>query len=89
MMAPNYNKKVPEFEKVPESDKKYLKKAGGHIGRNVVQINNRDEDIILNNTNYQTSSQKFREMQYLGYDTKLHLVVRLHVHFEDYNIHDM
>ena len=29
---------VPESEKVPESDKKYLKKAGGYIGRNVVQI---------------------------------------------------
>ena len=44
-MAPEYDKKVPEFEKkvpesekVPESDKKYLKKAGGYIGRNVVQI---------------------------------------------------
>ena len=44
-MAPDYDKKVPEFEKkvpesekVPEPDKKYLKKAGGHIGRNVVQI---------------------------------------------------
>ena len=49
--VPNYDKKVPEFEKkvsesekvlesekFPESDKKYLKKAGGHIGRNVVQI---------------------------------------------------
>ena len=31
-MAPDYDKKVPK------SDKKYLKKAGGHIGRNVVQI---------------------------------------------------
>ena len=45
-MAPDYDKKVPEFEKkvpecekkVLESDKKCLKKAGGHIGRNVVQI---------------------------------------------------
>ena len=39
MVAPDYDKKVPESEKkVPEFDKKYLKKAGGHIGRNVVQI---------------------------------------------------
>ena len=37
-MAPDYDKKVSEFEMVPESDKKYLKKAGGHISRNVVQI---------------------------------------------------
>ena len=37
-MAPDY-KKVPDYKKkVPESDKKYLKKAGGHIGQNVVQI---------------------------------------------------
>ena len=37
-MAHDYDK-VPAFEKkVPESEKKYLKKAGGHIGRNVVQI---------------------------------------------------
>ena len=28
-MAPDYDKKVPEF------DKKYLKKAGGHISQNV------------------------------------------------------
>ena len=38
MMAPDYDKKVPEFEKAPESDKKYLKKAGGHIDRNVALI---------------------------------------------------
>ena len=44
-MAPDYDKKVPKFKKkVPESekvlefDKKYMKKARGHIGRNVVQI---------------------------------------------------
>ena len=45
-MAPDYDKKVPDYDKkvpesekkVPESDKKCLKKAGGHIGRNVVQI---------------------------------------------------
>ena len=36
--VPEFEKKVPGSEKVPESDKKYLKKAGGHIGRNVVQI---------------------------------------------------
>ncbi len=29
--------------KVPEFDK-HLKKAGGHIDRNVVEINNKDED---------------------------------------------
>ena len=62
MMAPDYDKKIPEFkkkvpesEKVPESDKKYLNKAGGHIGRNVVQITMkvmiivRIIQIILNN----------------------------------------
>ena len=36
--VPDYDKKVPESEKVPESNKKYLKKAGGHIDRNVVHI---------------------------------------------------
>ena len=36
--VPDSKKKVPEPKKVPESDKKYLKKAGGHISRNVVQI---------------------------------------------------
>ena len=30
--------KFRDYKKVPESDKKYLKKAGGHIGRNVVLI---------------------------------------------------
>ena len=30
--------KVPEFEKVLKSDKKYLKEAGGYIGRNVLKI---------------------------------------------------
>ena len=45
VMAPDYDKKihkfkkkVPKFKKAHESDKKYLKKAGGHISRNVVQI---------------------------------------------------
>ena len=37
-MASDYDKKVPKSEKVPKSDKKYLKKAGEQIGRNVVQI---------------------------------------------------
>ena len=57
--------------KVPEFDK-HLKKAGGHIGRNVVEItikmktidrNNKDEDNrpkTLNDKNYEASSQKFR-----------------------------
>ena len=30
--VPESDKKVPESEKVPKSDKKYLKKAEGHIG---------------------------------------------------------
>ena len=38
---------TPESEKkVPESDKKYLKKAGGHIGRNVVQITMKMRTIV-------------------------------------------
>ena len=46
-MASDYDKKVPEFEKkVPESDKIYLKKAGGHIGRNVVQITVKMRTIV-------------------------------------------
>ena len=51
MMAPDYDKKVPKFKKklphsekkVLESDKKYLKKAGGHIGQNIVQITMKSE----------------------------------------------
>ena len=53
-MAPNYDKKVsdndkkvPDYDKkVPESDKKYPKKAGGHIGRNVVQITIKMRKIV-------------------------------------------
>ena len=52
-MAADYDKKVPEFkkkvpvsEKFPESDKKYLKKAGGYIGRNVVQITMKMRTIV-------------------------------------------
>ena len=45
--APDYDNKVLEFEekvpeldkKVPEPDNKHLKKAGGHIGWNVMYIN--------------------------------------------------
>ena len=47
--------KVSEFNK-------YLKKAGGHIGRNVLGNNNKDEDNspkTLNDKNHQASSQKF------------------------------
>ena len=45
--VPDYDKKVPEFEKkAPESDKKYLKKTGGHIGRNVVQITIKMRTIV-------------------------------------------
>ena len=50
---PDYDKNVPEFEKrvpesgkIPESDKKYLKKAGGHIDRNVVQITMKMRTIV-------------------------------------------
>ena len=46
MKVPDYDKKNPESEKVPESDKKYLKKAGGHIGRNVVQITMKMRTIV-------------------------------------------
>ena len=52
-MAPDYDKKVPkfemkvlEFEKAPEFDKKYLKKAGGYIDRNVVQITIKMRTIV-------------------------------------------
>ena len=44
--VPESEKKVPESEKVPESDKKYLKKAGRHIGRNVVQITMKMRTIV-------------------------------------------
>ena len=70
-MAPDYDKKVSESEKVSKFDNKYLKKAGGHIGRNVVQIiisnfqrnsldNSKDKNNSpnnTNNTNYQASSK--------------------------------
>ena len=49
--------------KVPEFDK-HLKKAEGHIGRNVVEINNKDEDNsakTLNEKNQQALSQKFTQ----------------------------
>ncbi len=48
---------------VPEFDK-HLNKAGGHISRNVVENNNKDEDNspkTLNDKNHQASSQKFRQ----------------------------
>ena len=44
--VPESKKKVPESEKVPESDKKYLKKAGGYIDRNVVQITMKMKTIV-------------------------------------------
>ena len=40
MMAPNYDKKVPE------SENKYMKKAGAHIGRNFVQITIKMRTIV-------------------------------------------
>ena len=53
VMAPDYDKKVPEFEKkfpkfnkVPKSNKKYLKKARGHIRRNVVKITMKMKTIV-------------------------------------------
>ena len=52
-MAPNYDKKVPEsekkvpeFKKASESDKKYLKKDGGHISCNIVQITIKMSTIV-------------------------------------------
>ena len=50
--------------KVPEFDK-HLKKAKGHIGRNVGENNNKDEvnsPKNLNDKNQQASSQKFRQL---------------------------
>ena len=50
--------------KVPEFDK-HLKKAGGHIGRNVVEITIKMKTIVrltLNDKNQQASSQKFRQL---------------------------
>ena len=44
--GPELEKMVPMSEKVPESEKKYLKKAGGHIGRNVVYITMKMRTII-------------------------------------------
>ena len=43
----DYDEKVPESEKkVPECEKKYMKKAGVHIGLNVVQITIKMRTII-------------------------------------------
>ena len=44
--VPEFEKKVPEFEKASESDKKYLKKVGGHIGRKVEQITIKRRTIV-------------------------------------------
>ena len=55
--------------KIPEFDK-HLKKAGGHIGRNVVEITIKMKTIVqknLNDKNQQASSQKFCRY---GPDTK-------------------
>ena len=54
---------VQSSMKVSEFDK-HLKKAGGHIGRNIEEIKNKDEDNslkTLNDKTHQTSSQKFRQ----------------------------
>ena len=52
-MAPDHYKKVPEFEKkvpesakVPESDKKYLKRAGEQINQNIVYITIKMRTIV-------------------------------------------
>ena len=50
--------------KVPEFDK-HLKKAGGHIGRNVVKMKKKEKDDspkTLNDKNHQASSQKYRQL---------------------------
>ena len=48
--------------KVPELDK-HLKKAGGHIGRNVVEFTIKmNSPKTLNDKNHQASSQKFRQL---------------------------
>ena len=47
--------------KVPEFDK-HLKKAGGHIGRNVVEITIKMK-TTLNDKDQQASSQKFRQLK--------------------------
>ena len=39
-MASDYNRTVPNY------NKKYLKKAGGHIGRNIVQITIKMRTIV-------------------------------------------
>ena len=51
--------------KVPEFDK-HLKKAGGHISRNVVELTIKMK--TLNNKNHQASSQKFRQLYLLCND---------------------
>ena len=51
---------------VPEFDK-YLKKADGHIGRNVVEITKKDKDNspkTLNDKNHHASSQKSRQLKH-------------------------
>ena len=60
--VPEFKKKVLEFKKAHKSDKKYLKKVGGHIGWNVYTYHNKDEDISPKNQNYshQASSQKYK-----------------------------
>ena len=52
--------------KVPEFDK-HLKRAGGHIGRNVEEITSLDEENspkTLNDKNHQASSQNFRQLKH-------------------------
>ena len=49
--------------KVPEFDE-HLKKAGGHIGRNVVEMIKEEDNSpkTLNDKNQQASSRKFRQL---------------------------
>ena len=47
-------------------DNKHLNKAGGHIGRNVLEITIKMKTIVpktLNDKNHQDSSQKFRQQR--------------------------
>ena len=46
-------------------DNKHLKKAGGHISQNIVEIKIKDDDNslkTLNDKNHQALSQKFRQL---------------------------
>ena len=53
------------FHDLFKNASRILKKSGGHIGRNVMEKNNKDEGIslkTLNDKNHQALSQKFRQL---------------------------